>query len=40
MGSIAAIQNFVFVAAALVSGAFLALLVYGYRKNRDFDNPA
>jgi hypothetical protein len=33
------IQNFVFVVEVLVGGVFLALIIYGYLKEKDVDNP-
>ena len=39
MDPVGTFQNFVFVTVVLVGGVFLALIIYGYRKERDVDNP-
>jgi hypothetical protein len=39
MGPLGPLQNFVFVVAALAGGVFLALIIYGYRKEKDVDSP-
>jgi hypothetical protein len=38
MDPVSTLRNFVFVAGVLSGGVFLALIIYGHLKEKDFDN--